>query len=85
MNSIDIALKSGVKGVLVLLFYCLLLLPLFAGVLCLVLVLLSVSFCNHLGGKERAGCFALTVFLVSCNCLPRGAVGWSAVCDCGIS
>ena len=28
------------------------------------------------------------VFLVSCDCyvaLPHGALGWSAVCDCGIS
>ena len=41
-------------------------------------------FCNHLDGKERAGCFTLIVFLMSCDCkcsvaLPRGAVGWSAV------
>ena len=43
-----------------------------------------------LGKRERAGCFTLFVFLVSCECycsvaLPHGAVGWSAVCDCGIS
>ena len=25
-------------------------------------------FCNHLDGKERAGCFALFVFLVSLDC-----------------
>ena len=46
------------------------------------------SFCNHLDGEERAGCFALTVFLMSCysQCsvaLPHSAVGWSAMCDCG--
>ena len=40
--------------------------------------------------ESRAGCFALIVFLMSCDCkcsvaLPHGAVGWSAVCDCGIS
>ena len=41
--------------------------------------------------RDRAGCFALIVFLMSCFCcrsvnLPHdGAVGWSAVCDCGIS
>ena len=52
---------------------------------------MSVYFCNHLDGEERADCFALTVFLVrSCGgqfsmALPYGAVGWSAVCDCGIS
>ena len=44
----------------------------------------SVLFCNRLDGDERAGCFGLTVFLVSCNCqcsvsLPSGAVGWSSV------
>ena len=44
----------------------------------------------HLGGEEKAGCFALTVFLMHCDSqcsvpLLRGAVGWSAVCDCGIS
>ena len=36
----------------------------------------------------RAGCFAWFVFLVSHDCcvaLPRGAMGLSAVCDCGIS
>ena len=39
-------------------------------------------------GEERAGCFALCVFLVSCDCcvaLPHDARGLSAVCDCGIS
>ena len=38
--------------------------------------------------EERAGCFALFVFLVSRNCcvaLPHGATGLSAFCDCGIS
>ena len=38
--------------------------------------------------EERAGCFAKIVFLMSRNCfvvLPRGAMGLSAVCDCGIS
>ena len=27
----------------------------------------SVKFCNHLDGEERAGVFALTVFLMSCD------------------
>ena len=39
-------------------------------------------------GRERAGCFAQFVFLVSgdrCRALPCGAIGLSAVCDCGIS
>ena len=36
-------------------------------------------------GKERAGCFAKFVFLVSYDCcvaFPLGAMGLSAVCDC---
>ena len=50
----------------------------------------SVQFWSHLDREERAGCFALTVFLISCGsqfsaALPRSAVGWSAVCDCGFS
>ena len=46
------------------------------------------SVCNHLDGEERAGCFALIVFLVSHDCyvaLSCGATGLSAVRDCGIS
>ena len=64
------------------------------GALCLVLVLLFSSLCPssfeiHLGGEERAGCFALTVCLMSCDsqcyvALPQCALGWFAVCDCGI-
>ena len=45
-------------------------------------------FCSRLDGEERAGCFAWFVFLVSrggCVALPRGAMGLSAVFDCGIS
>ena len=50
----------------------------------------SVYFCNHLDGEERAGCFTLTVFLMSCDskcsvALPYCGVGWSAACNCGIS
>ena len=50
----------------------------------------SFKFCNHLDGEKRIACFILTVFLVSCDsqcsvALPDGAVGWSAMCDCGIS
>ena len=48
------------------------------------------KFCNHLEEEERADCFAFIVLRMSCNCkcsvaLTRGVVGWSAVCDCGIS
>ena len=44
-----------------------------------------IQFCNHPDGKERAGCFIFTVFLMSCDsqCIvafPLGAVGWSVVC-----
>ena len=62
--------------------------------LCVVLVLLfktlyPSSFANSLIGK-RAGCFVLTVFLMSCDsqcsvALPHGAMSWSVMCDCGIS
>ena len=62
---------------------------------CLVIVLLFSTLCPFsfaiiLMGEERAGCFILTVFLVSCGsqcsvAFPPGAVGWSVVCDCGIS
>ena len=50
----------------------------------------AVLFYNHLDGEERARCFAFNVFLMSCDsqryvALPHSAVGWSAVCDCGIS
>ena len=41
-------------------------------------------FCNHFDGKERAGCFALFVSLVSGDCcvaLSNDATGLSAVCD----
>ena len=68
---------------------------LFVAVLCLVIVLFFCTLCSSrfaitLMGVERVGCFALTVFLMSydseCSlALPRGAVGWCAVCDCIIS
>ena len=45
---------------------------------------------NHLAEEERAGCFILIVFLLSCGCLrsvslPRGAVGKSVIYDWGLS
>ena len=66
------------------------------GVLCLSLfcyALLSVhlSFAIILKGKEKkAGCLAIIVLQMYCyyKCsvaLPQGAMGWSAVCDCGVS
>ena len=46
------------------------------------------SYC--LAEAERAGCFALIVFLLLCGCqcsisLSHGATCWSVICDCGIS
>ena len=48
------------------------------------------GFAIILMGKREAGCFNLFVFLMPCDCycpvaLPRGTLGWSAVCDCGIT
>ena len=66
--------------------------PWFVGVLCLSLFgmhyFMSFLVCNHL--DEKAACFAFVVLRMSCYCifsvaLPHGAVGWSAVSDCGIS
>ena len=57
------------------------------SVFCCTLLYIPSSFASILMG-ERAGCFAQFVFLVSrdsCVTLPRGAMGLSAVCDCGIS
>ena len=44
-------------------------------------------FCKNLDGEERAGCFALFVLLMPCDCcvILRGDMSLSAVCDCGIS
>ena len=50
-----------------------------------------VSFCNHHDGEERAGHLTLIVLLKSCDChcsvdfILHSALGWSAVCDSGIS
>ena len=52
------------------------------------ITLCTFWFCGRLVGEERAGCFAWFVFLVSrccCVALTHGAMGLSAVCDCGIS
>ena len=54
------------------------------------ITLCPIKFCNHLDEEEMASCFAFIVFGISCYCKyyvasPHGAMGWSAVCDCGIS
>ena len=71
--------------------------PLFVGVLCLSLFCYALhcvysGFALVLWGGEggRAGCFAGIVLQMYCYnkfsvALPHGAVGGSAVCDCGIS
>ena len=68
--------------------------PLFVGVLSLfcyaLLCVRPFEFCNHLEEEGKAGCFAIIVFQMYCYyicsvALLHGAVGWSAVCDCGIS
>ena len=69
-----------------LIIHCLLLLPFFVQVAVLCVV---SSFTIILLGN-RAGCFSFVVFWMSCRCcrsltLPRGAMGWSLVCDCDIS
>ena len=60
-----------------------------------VFVLLCINlcpflFCNHLEEEEKAVCFAIIVLQMFCYCkssvvLPHGIVGWSALCDFGIS
>ena len=55
---------------------------------CCTLLYVHLQFCNHLNGEERAGRLAWFVFLVSrsgCVAFPRGAMGLSALCNCGIS
>ena len=85
-------LKGGGPVVVDLLFK---VLPIVRGSSVLVFVLLCINlcpflFCNHLEEEVKAGCFAIIVLQMYCyyKCsvaLPHGAVGWSAVCDCGIS
>ena len=52
--------------------------------------LVAFKLCNHLDEEERASLLYFNCFLMSCGCLrsvalPHGAVGCSALCDCGIS
>ena len=70
-------------------------LQLFVGVLCwslfwYALLYVLSSFAIILMRMRELVCFAFIVFWMSCYCncpvaLPHCAVGWSAVCDCGIS
>ena len=54
------------------------------------ITLCPLKICYHLEEEEKAGCFAVIILHTCCCCgcyvdLPRGDVGWCAVCDCGIS
>ena len=70
-------------------------LPIVCGSSVFVFVLLCITlcpfhFCNHLEEEEKVGCFSIIVLQMYCyyTCpvaLPDGDLGWSAVCDCGIS
>ena len=56
----------------------------------LCITLCSFWVCNDIEEEERADCFAFIVLQMAsyCKCpvaLPHSAVGWSAVCNCGIS
>ena len=55
---------------------------------CCALLCVHSSFTIISMGEERAGCFALYVFLVSRDCcvaLPKDTTRLSAACDCSIS
>ena len=83
--------------VLLLLIYCLMFFPLFVGVLCLylfcyALIYVHSSFAITLMRKRKLVALLLHCILLRRSCyykcsvaLPHAAVGWSAVCDCGIS
>ena len=54
------------------------------------LALFLSSYTIILIGKHRADCFALTIYLMSCDsgcsvALPQSKLGWSAIFDCGVS
>ena len=64
--------------------------PLFVTVLCLSLFCYALHCVHSSLEEEKADCFAIIVLQMYCNykcyvAFPHGALGWSAVCDCGIS
>ena len=76
--------------VMLLLTYCLMYFPLSVGALWLSNTVCPFLVCNVLEEEEKTCCFAIIVLQMYCyykcsTALPNGAVGWSAVCDCGIS
>ena len=75
-----------IQTLTLLLIHCLMYLGIFVGVLCWSLFyyasLCVLSMCKHIDEEENDSCFALIVFLMSCECsaaLPHDAVGLSAV------
>ena len=94
MMALTAAAVCSKAVVLLLLIYCLMYFPLFVGGLCLYLfcyALLCVhsNFAIILRGRES---WLPRYYFLQMNCyykcsvaLPHVAVGWSAVCDCGIS
>ena len=52
---------------------------------CCALLCVHSSFAVTLMGKRELIALLFMVFLDCCVALPRGAIGLSAVCDCGIS
>ena len=55
------------------------------------IILCPFQFFNHLEEEEKAD-FFITIIVLQMYCyykcfvaLPHGAMGWSAVCDCGVS
>ena len=77
------------------LIYCLMYFPLFVGVPCLslfcyALICVHSSFATILKRKKKLVFLAIIAVLMHCNykcfvALPHGALGWSALCVCGIS
>ena len=80
--------------VLLMLIYYLMYFPLFVEVTCFC-VFCHALFCVHSNfaiilKEEKAGCLAIIDLQMYCNygcsvALPHRALGWSAVCDCGVS
>ena len=57
---------------------------------CYALLCVHSGLSYHLEEEEKAGFFAIIVLKMYCyyKCslaLPHGALGWSELCDCGIS
>ena len=76
--------------VLLLLIGCFVCFPLVVGILCLSLFCCALLCVLSSFAIILAVCFAFIVLGMSCYCkcsvtLPHSAMGWSALCDCGIS